>query len=88
MNTQMLSGFKETMSNVKNWFQEYLGDAGNTILICMLSVTALLLLWNMAQGFIGKTKLFKDGKTVGWFIVKLILLAVNVGVLVWLCLMY
>ena len=66
---------------IKKWFGIKVGNVGITILICMLSMTALLIFWNLCKAAIGKSKI-----VVKWG--QLVTLIVLVFLIVWLCLMY
>ncbi len=77
----MLSLIAGFFQDVNEWVNLNIGDVGVTILICMLSVIALLLFWNVFRASIGKTKfVFKWGQTL--------LLIIVILAIVWLCTMY
>ncbi len=81
MTSRLLASFGEVWQGMKDFFSQNIGDAGLTIIICVLTVVGLLLLWGFIQPAIGKTKF-----VIKWW--RLIFLIVDVVLLVYFCCMY
>lgn len=81
MTSVMLSAFSDAWQIMKDFFNQSIGTAGITVVVCILSVVGLLLFWHLCKSAIGKTKV-----VIKWW--TLILLVVDVILLVYFCLMY
>lgn len=81
MRSQFLATFIETWGMMRDFFNQNIGTAGITIIVCLLAVVALCLFWSLCKEAIGKKKL-----VIKWW--RLIFLIIDVVLLVYFCLMY
>ncbi len=81
MRGQLLATFLEAWQMMSDFFNQNIGTAGITIVVCLLAVVALCLFWSLIKPAIGKNKV-----VIKWW--RLILLIVDVVLLVYFCLMY
>ena len=79
--SKLLSTISDVWEGSKEFFGRVFGTAGITVVICLLSVLAMILFWAVCKKAIGKKKL-----SINWW--ALILLIVDVVLLVYFCLMY
>ena len=79
--SNLLSAIGDAFNVMRDFFSKAIGTSGITILVCLLSVFALLLLWWLIKPAINKPKF-----VIKWW--RLILLIVDVILLVYFCLMY
>lgn len=78
----MLSVLASFFSDVNSWIIDNVGEIGVTVLIVMLSILALFILANLVTA-LGKLK-----KVKGSFWFQLLLLALIVTLIVWLCITF
>ena len=76
-----LSLMGDVFQHINNWLDANMGDAGVTIIICMLSMMALLLFANLYKVLTGKPKFMS-------VVPRLLLIAILVVAVVWLCTTY
>ena len=76
-----LSLMGDVFQDINNWLDANMGDGGVTIIICMLSMMALLLFANLYKVLTGKPKFMS-------VVPRLLLIAILVVIVVWLCTTY
>ena len=76
-----LSLLGDVFADINNWLDANMGDLGVTIIICMLSMMALLLFANLYKVLTGKPKFMS-------VVPRLLLIAILVAIVVWLCTTY
>ena len=74
--------FSDAIDLMRRFFNQNIGVSGITVIVCVLAVTAILLLWNVFKGFLAN----KGKIVIKW--VSLIFLVLDVVLLVYFCLMY
>ncbi len=74
---------RSMLASVSEWINESLGTSGITIIIVILAIMSCLMFANVAKAMIGKTKPFNK-----WVVLKILFLAVCVGLIIWLCTTY